>query len=54
MDKKVFLKKISVGEKSYSVYDINRLGEKGIADVGLFPSRFLWKTLLENWMAGSC
>ncbi len=33
MDKKEFLKEVSVGGKSYGVYDINRLGEKGIADI---------------------
>ncbi|MBW1865863.1 MAG: aconitate hydratase, partial [Deltaproteobacteria bacterium] len=46
MDKKEFLKEVSVGEKSYSVYDINRLGEKGIADVDRLP--FSIKILVEN------
>jgi aconitate hydratase len=46
MEKKAFLKKVSVGDKSYSVYDINRLGEKGIADVRSLP--FSIKILVEN------
>ncbi len=46
MDKKEFLKEVSVGGKSYGVYDINRLGEKGIADVGRLP--FSIKILVEN------
>jgi len=46
MDKNEFIKKVSVGEKSYSVYDINRLREKGIADVRRLP--FSIKILVEN------
>ncbi len=46
MDKKEFIKEVPVGEKSYGVYDINKLGEKGIADVHGLP--FSIKILVEN------
>ncbi len=46
MDKKEFLKEVSVGGKSYGVYDINRLEEIEIADVGRLP--FSIKILVEN------
>jgi len=46
MDKKEFLKEVSVGGKSYSVFDINKLGEKGIAHVDHLP--FSIKILVEN------
>ena len=46
MDKTEFLKEVLVGGKSYGVYDINRLEEKGIAAVGRLP--FSIKILVEN------
>ncbi|RLC13347.1 MAG: hypothetical protein DRI24_15900, partial [Deltaproteobacteria bacterium] len=46
MDKREFLKEVNVGGKSYGIYDINKLGEKGIAHVDRLP--FSIKILVEN------
>ncbi len=46
MDKTEFLKEVLVGGKSYGVYDINRLEEKGIGAVSRLP--FSIKILVEN------
>ena len=46
MDKKKYVKEVFVGEAAYRVYDINRLEEKGIANVGSLP--YSIKILVEN------
>ncbi|MDX9786598.1 MAG: aconitate hydratase AcnA [Desulfobacterales bacterium] len=46
MNKADFTRKLSVNGKSYTIYDINRLGEQGIADVRRLP--YSIKILVEN------
>jgi len=46
MDKSDFIKRLNIGDKELSYFDINRLEEKGLADIKRLP--FSIKILVEN------
>ena len=46
MDREAFTRPLSINGKHYTIYDINRLGEEGIADISRLP--YSIKILVEN------
>jgi aconitate hydratase len=46
MKRAAFTRKLSISGKDYTIYDINRLGEEGIADISRLP--YSIKILVEN------
>jgi aconitate hydratase len=46
MKREAFTRKLSINGKDYTIYDINRLGEEGIADISRLP--YSIKILVEN------
>ncbi len=46
MDKSEFIRRINVSDKEYSIFDINMLEEKGLAEIKALP--FSIKILVEN------